>query len=351
MKVERVLIYRLGSLGDTIVSLPLLHLVARVFPNARRYALTNFISNNKASHMSAVLGNSGLIHEYMSYPQGLRDIRQLLKLRMKIKSIRPDVLVYLAASRGQITAFRDAIFFKSCGIRKLVGVPYTKDQQNSKWLPDNQCFEHESARLARCVSSLGDVRLEDVGSWDLHLTELEKLKAQEGASFIESCTPVIAVSVGAKVDVKNWGLLNWQDLIANLSRNHGGAALLMFIGAESDFEDSEKVGQFWIGRKVNFCGALNPRESAAALEKALIFIGHDSGPMHLAAAVGTPCVSIFSARNKPGVWFPYGVGHRVIYHKTDCFGCGLEICEREQKKCITSIGVDEVLASVCELLN
>ncbi len=87
------------------------------------------------------------------------------------------------------------------------------------------------------------------------------------------------------------------------------------------------------------------------MELATLFVGHDSGPMHLAAAIGLPCVAIFSAHNKPGPWFPFGEGHRVIYHKVECYDCGLEKCERYAKKCIASITVDEVLEAATELLG
>ena len=73
--------------------------------------------------------------------------------------------------------------------------------------------------------------------------------------------------------------------------------------------------------------------------------------MHLAAAVQTPCVAIFAARNRPRVWFPYGKRHRVLYHRTDCWGCGLETCIIEEKKCLTSITVDEVITEVRALLG
>jgi heptosyltransferase-3 len=82
-----------------------------------------------------------------------------------------------------------------------------------------------------------------------------------------------------------------------------------------------------------------------------VFIGHDSGPMHLASAVGTPCAAIFSARNLPGQWFPARPGHNVIYHKTDCFGCMLETCIAERKRCIMSITVDEVFDAVMASLR
>ena len=56
-ETKRVLIYRLGSLGDTIVALPCLHLLARVFPNARRLILTNEPISNKAAGISTIIGN------------------------------------------------------------------------------------------------------------------------------------------------------------------------------------------------------------------------------------------------------------------------------------------------------
>src|ERR1022692_4022661 len=65
--VRRVLIYRLGSLGDTVVALPCFHLIARTYPNAERRLLTNFPVHAKAPAAAAVLGDSGLVHGYMSY--------------------------------------------------------------------------------------------------------------------------------------------------------------------------------------------------------------------------------------------------------------------------------------------
>ena len=87
------------------------------------------------------------------------------------------------------------------------------------------------------------------------------------------------------------------------------------------------------------------------LARARVLLSHDSGPMHLAAAVQTPCVAIFAARNKPRVWFPYGGQHRVVYHRVSCWGCGLETCLVEGKRCLTSITVGEVIAAARSVLG
>ena len=73
-------------------------------------------------------------------------------------------------------------------------------------------------------------------------------------------------------------------------------------------------------------------------------------PTTFTAAVGTPCLAVFSGRNQPGIWFPHGKQHKVIYHKTECFGCELDVCVQHQKKCIRSISADEVFEAAAALL-
>ena len=118
------------------------------------------------------------------------------------------------------------------------------------------------------------------------------------------------------------------------------------IGAKEDAEVSDLGAFDWTGQKVTQCGRLSPRETAAVFEFAKVFPGPDSGPMYLAACAGGTCAIAFSARGLPGVWYPAGQQHRVIYHKVNCFGCNLETCVVEGRKCLTSITVEEMVAAV-----
>jgi heptosyltransferase-3 len=58
-----------------------------------------------------------------------------------------------------------------------------------------------------------------------------------------------------------------------------------------------------------------------------------------------------SVRGLPGVWYPAGQNHRIIYHQVNCFGCTLETCIAEGRKCLTSIAVDEIAAAVESVLG
>jgi heptosyltransferase-3 len=350
---KRVLIYRMGSLGDTLIALPALHLVARAFPDAERRMLTNFPVNVKAPPAAAILENSGLVHGYFRYAVGTRSPRELLSLWWQLVRWRPQVLIYLGPVRGVEAARRDAKFFRLCGISRMVGVPDTEDMQQNRWQESEQALEPEGARLARNLAELGDAHLDDPASWELHLTPAEHTRAGVALGPVAG-RPIVAVSVGTKVQSKDWGRENWRALLTKLAALYPDHALAL-SGAPEESEASEFAADGWRGVSsgpvVNLCGLLTPRESAAAFAQARVFVGHDSGPMHLAAAVQTPCVAIFAARNKPRVWFPYGKQHRVLYHRTDCWGCGLETCIVERKKCLTSITVEEVVAEVRVLLG
>jgi ADP-heptose:LPS heptosyltransferase len=349
--VKRVLVYRLGSLGDMLVALPALHLVARSFPAAERIMLTNVPVNAKAPAAEEVLGSSGLVSRYLRYAVGTRSLLELAVLWWKLVRLRPEVLVYLGSARGVDAAKRDAAFFRLCGVKRMVGVPLTEAMQQNFYGNESAegDVEPEAARLCRNIAELGEARLEDAASWDLHLTDAEHEAAARAIGELALGQRPVAVSVGTKVQAKDWGKENWRALLAKMAEESPGRALLL-VGSTGESEASEFAAEGWRqnggGAVVNLCGRLSPRESAAALARAEIFVGHDSGPMHLAAAVGKPCVAVFSARNIPRQWFPFGKQHRVLYHRVECAGCGLETCIVERKRCLMSIGVDEVMEVV-----
>jgi ADP-heptose:LPS heptosyltransferase len=350
---KRVLIYRLGSLGDTLIALPALHLVARAFPNAERRLLTNFPVNVKAPPAAAILEGSGLIHGYLRYAVGTRSPLELLSLWWQLVRWRPEVLIYMGPPRGVESTQRDARFFRLCGISHIIGAPITEDMQRNRWFETEQVFEPEGARLARNLAELGDAHLDAPESWDLRLTAAEHARAKEVLAPAAGRS-IIAVSVGTKVQSKDWGRDNWRALLSQLATLYSHHTLAL-CGVAEEGDASEFTAEGWRQNSntpvINLCGLLTPRESAAVFAQAQIFIGHDSGPMHLAAAVQTPCVAIFAARNKPRVWFPYGKQHRIVYHRTDCWGCGLETCIVERKKCLTSITVEEVINEVRGILG
>jgi len=348
--VQKVLIYRLGSIGDTVVVLPCFKLIARAFPNAERRVLTNFPDDAKQAPIDTILGPMDLVHGYFRYPLHIRNPKTLYRLSRQIRSWGPEAMVYLAAPRGRLKAFRDALFFKACGISKLIGVPWNNDRQNIRRPGVGGLWESEGCRMARCIAKLGDGRPNYAESYYLNLTLKERQKAENELAGWKARALFFAASIGTKADSKDWGLENWKAFFDRWSQAHPAIGLAL-VGSTDEYGVSGQLAESWKGPRLNLCGRLSPRETAAVLEKAMLFVGHDSGPMHLAASVGTPCVAIFSARNLPGEWYPFGSQHRVLYHQTPCYGCKLVVCGRFDKMCIRSITVEEVFGAVMKVLK
>lgn len=307
---ERILIYRLGSLGDTVVALPCLHAVARAFPDAERVMLTNMPVSTKAAPLEAILGGSGLVQGYIAYPVGTRSFRALRALRRQLGGVGASTLVYLTPSRGLLSAWRDVLFFRLCGFRRLIGVPLSADLQHNR-VDAEGVVEPECERLARCVAELGPIDLDDPANWALNLTEAERAEAATACAALGRA-PRLSINMGGKVAKNDWGEANWRALVTALHQVCPDHALV-FVGAAEDSVRAAGVGALWKGPVANLCGRVSPRVSAAAMSGSRAFVGHDSGPMHLAASVGVPCVGLFGNNNLPRKWHPHGAAHRVIH--------------------------------------
>lgn len=314
MSVRHVVVFRLGSLGDAVVSLPCWHRIRERFPDARRTLLTNMSVSAKAAGVPAVLGGGDFIDDFVEYPVGVRSAGALWSLARELRGLRADMLIYMAEPRGPASVYRDWAFFRLCGFDRIVGLPWRDDDRNNRVDPATGLEELECLRLARQMAGLGAIDLSRPGAWDLRLSGAEMAAgAQATAPFGEA--PVVAVNMGGKDREKDWGQANWERLIAGLGAAIPGAGLLT-VGAPSDAARALSLRSHWPGPMVDACGLLSVRECAAALGRARLFIGHDSGPMHLAASRNVPCVGLFGDFNRPAKWHPYGSSHRIL-HRMD----------------------------------
>ena len=161
------------------------------------------------------------------------------------------------------------------------------------------------------MAPLGAIDLSDPAVWDLDLTETERALPRRPIVEQIGAQPFIVASLGTKQPANDWGIENWRIVVEQLCRLYPHKIAL--IGAEDDRAPSDEVAKGLADRTVNLCGRLTVRESAALIEASSLFVGHDSGPMHLAAAVGTPLVAIFSRLWPPGVWYPMSDRAALLY--------------------------------------
>jgi len=342
--LERILIYRIGSLGDTVIGLPAFRKVRDMYPDAKIVVLTSAPVSSKVAPLESIVENMGLVDGVIHYPLGTRSPGVLAGLRSTIREGRFDAVISLTGSRGMASSARDYLFFKSCGIRKVIGIPLLKRDLVCQPIPGTDRFEPECERLLRRISVLGPVDLTDARWRDLELQGAEIAHARRLVADAGIVGPFLAASLGTKVPAKDWGLENWRGLLAEVTSAYPDLALVL-LGSGDEFGRSAELMAGWLGPKINLCGKTTPRVSAAILADAALFVGHDSGPMHLAAAAGTQCVAIFALRNPPGQWFPLGPGHSIFYPRLPFDRSRTDDVEYQQRA-ISTISISEVADAV-----
>ncbi len=364
LKVEpkRILVFRIGHLGDTLVALPAFWALRKRFPDAHITLLSN-VSAKNAGYPTAqgVLPAKGLFDEFISYPNEAGKVASalgFLKLGAAIRVGRYDTLAYLMTrNRDEGRVKRDLSFFRTAGIRQHIGTEYLL----ANYLPENGKaplpeVEPEYQYLLKCLSEEGVIHEGQEISTELLLGSDGSEDAAEAVSWIDrnaggsfAGKNLVAVAPGSKWESKLWPEEKYAEVLLRLITDR--KIFPIIFGGPEDRDKGERIlRKLGTGAPgANAAGELNIREAASALQQCSLYLGNDTGTMHLAAAVGVPCVAVFAAIDYPGRWVPFGDNNIILRKAVPCEGCHSPIC-RFNHECL-EIGVEEVSQACISVLD
>jgi heptosyltransferase-3 len=353
--VKNLLIYRFGQIGDTIAALPSLWLLRGSFQSAHFTLLSEVPQHGNHLPPEQILPPQGLVQHYIKYRAGssLWHLLSMLSTVMSLRRMKFDAVAYLLPSiRSPRQRVRDAWFFRLAGIKQTIGFEGYPDDPFPRSADGTLApVMHEADALLKRLAASGLPAVNPgEGCMDMGITACEQARAdawwatQKGPSLAPHGW--FAVCAGSKWSSKQWPAERYYEVGKKLIEEHG--LLPIIFGGNEDRELGHKLIARW-GTGLCAAGDLSVRESAALLRGAAFYLGNDTGVMHLAAAVGTPCVGIFSSIDWPGRWFPYGQGHQVIRNEVPCAGCMSAFCS-QHILCLTSIEVGRVLSACQKVL-
>ena len=174
----------------------------------------------------------------------------------------------------------------------------------------------------------------------------EKLLTSSG---IPDSSPWIAINASARWETKRWPPQHFAKAADQLSREHG--CPIVFIGGAAERPDTQAVLALMRTKAVDLTGQTPVGLLPSLLRRPAVLITNDSGPMHIAAAVGTPVVALFGPTDsrKTG---PYGNGHLVLSHPVDCSPCFSRHCARAMRlECLLEVKPDQVVDAVQQQLH
>jgi ADP-heptose:LPS heptosyltransferase len=148
---------------------------------------------------------------------------------------------------------------------------------------------------------------------------------------------------------KRWPAERWRELLGTLIVEQ--QAQLVIVGGRDDCAAAQEVTGAMPWTDVHdWTGRLTLPQLAATIEQADVLVGADSGPAHLAAAVGTSVVVLFSGTNSLEQWRPWGERVRVVRQPTSCSPCHQEACPLAEHPCMTGLRPSAVLMAIRKFL-
>jgi heptosyltransferase-2 len=277
MQMNRILIIRGGAIGDFVLTLPAIKLLRDNFPQA---------------HIE-ILGHKHIIAlaEKRFYADALRSIEDgpLARFFANDAELPAEWTAYFSGFDLIVSYLfdPDGIFqgnLTRCGIRGFIAGP-----------PKLGGHEHGALQLARPLEQVG-LHLKDPAA-RLYPTGLDRAFAR---NFLgDDREPIIALHPGSGSETKNWPIESWQELGEHLFTTNRS---VLVIGGEADEERVRLLETAWKNKPVRFAKNLALPHLAALLETSL-FLGHDSGVSHIAAAAGARSILLFGPTN-PDVWAP-----------------------------------------------
>ena len=373
--LRRILLVQLDHLGDAIITTAILPALRRRYPRASIEVLAG--PWNRAVFEAAAEVDRVEVSAVNRFARGSRArfawIASLLWWAVRLRRRHYDLGIDV---RGE---FSLALLLWLAGVRRRIGWGsggggfLLSDRATSAW---NR--PEVDSRWA-LLKPLGIEPPDDASRWPAVKVSPSARRAIAGR-LGKAGGPRVVLHIGAGSRAKQWPVEHWRELLRRILGEHRAAqrgqvhvfgqpssematligrkmdqtptaAQVVLVGGPSDRIIARRIlGPRDWPRVVDLTGRLSIARLAAVLEAADVVVGADSGPAHLAAAVDTPVVALFSGTNRSRQWRPRGRRVVVLRHRVACGPCHRQECPRPDHPCMRGLTPATVAWEVAELL-
>jgi len=364
-----ILVVKLATIGDLLLATPALRALRETYPRARIDLLVTPASAGLLDGWE-VIDHIIVLDKYLfDYPQQLlKNPRNLLRLRPLWHDLRDGdydaVLLFhhLTLFFGRL---KHQVLMRATGAKWRVGL-----DNGHGWFLNVRVKDKGFGAMHEAEYNLAVAEAVGAATSDKRLTvPIKEEERQQARQLIYGVDPAESVKrplitmhpgSGGYSIARRWAPERFAQLADTLYHDAGGQLIL--LGGPEEAELHQQImSMMHSGMPVrSIAGQGNIRVAAAALEQADLFVGNDSGLMHLATAVGTPTVAIFGLTNSQA-WGPYTGGiaaRRAVVVKLDlpcmpCFYRGHDLGTPEgcvYHDCLAMLGVDPVAVAARRLL-
>ena len=328
---RNILLIKPSSLGDIVHAMPTCAAIRRAYPKAR---LTWLVKRQWAGLVERIDGVDRVWPVESTLKGWLSEVSSL-------RAERFDLVVDLQG------------LFRSAAIGWLSESPlrvgFANGREGSPWfysrrVPVPQLEMHAVDRYLLVAKAVGAV---ESGAPEFRFripqTDYEEVDRLLSRSGVMPGTSWVALNVSARWPTKRWPAASFAEVADRLQQDGYGAVVM--IGGPDERADVAAVSGMMNSPAVNLAGATTVGLLPALLSRASLLITNDSGPVHIAAAVGIPMVALFGPTSAVRTG-PYGMGHSVLTGQVPCRPCFSRTCHNTLPlECLKLVSPQQVLAA------
>jgi len=354
--IRKVLIIQLGDIGDVVWSLPAFQAVRAALPRAEIFLLIREGIGSLFEADPAITG----VFEVERYPESIvnRLMRQIASL-FQIRRVHFEVVFDLRFDeRGAFTAWWTGAPYRA-SLWAASGPWYRNRLFTHLVYPTNENIRVRmgaSEQTLRIIRQFGIPTPETTPRLPLSPTAIDHMRevlatrdiAAGGEGKNGGRPGFITISPFSRWAYKEWPLGRWLEISSWTARKYGLISVL--VGAAGERARAEELVKKASGGILNMAGGTTLGELAALLSLSRLHVGVDTAAPHIAAAVGTPTITIYGPSDWRD-WAPVGDKHHVVKPDMDCSPCHRKGCDGQgHSRCLEAISIAEVQEAIGENL-
>lgn len=342
-EAKKVAVLRALYLGDILLLIPALRAVRKALPNAEitmislPWAKTFLRRFNYTDRFLEFPGFPGI-------PEAPFDDRRSERFLRRARSYSYDLALQLHGN-GAVTNF----FVAALGAAMSIGFYRSGDEASPLTAGiEYQEKEHEICRPLRLLGELGIRPAGEHLEFPLLASDWRSLRIISDVAKIDWGRPVIGIAPSAKAPARRWPAKYFASVADNLASVYG--AQILICASLSDKSICDQVEKLMVAPAVNLAGMTSLGVLGAMISRMSLFLSNDSGPAHIATAVGTPSVTIFGPTD-PGRWGPLDQSiHKVVCAQVPCSPCDFGACPAGHG-CMSSVQPSVVYEQTRQLMK
>jgi heptosyltransferase I len=345
----RILIIKTSALGDIVHSLPVLSYLRQAAPNAQvdwvvDEAFVDLVSGNPLINRVLLVA----FRRWKKNPFARRTWQELVSFIQILRQERYDLIFDLQGNlkSGMVCAFGRApvkVGFSKANQQERINGLFTN--RKVSFLPSDK---NAAQRYLRIVSASFSLPLESIEPHSDIYTSPEDNSYVQQMIGVTAERPLILFHNGTTWVTKLWHAEGWKQLADTLLLRHQQATILLSWGNVEEHTLAEEIARH-IGDRAVVLGKMSIKQFVAMLKQVDLVVGGDTGPIHLAAAVGTPTVSFYRCTDG-SLNGPLGKEHMIVQSPLPCTRCLRKACDRDEE-CRRSIAVDMVMDAVITVVD